>query len=181
MYRRAGPASRERSGVGSTAALPAMADTPLYMPEQAECEFIDTFIDYDDISIVGKREEKEEEEEAILIEVEPSGESARQPAVTQADKTRKDRIRERILWLRSRSKLTIRNLGWSRKDFKRFRLQITGKLGRRQRSNKCEGVKEKDEAKEIVTVQTFSICPVKPILKTTGLTDSQQGITHRLV
>ena len=87
----------------------------LYQQEDSEIEFLDTFLDYDSISIVCKDSDKDIQNQNKDSVKELQTSPDRLPPIMANDKerirSRKERIRERIRWLTSRSKLNIRNLG----------------------------------------------------------------------
>ena len=82
----------------------------LYQQEDTEIEFLDTFLDYDSISIDCK-ESDQMRDSVSSTKQNPHG----LPPIMANDKERiqprKDKLRERIRWLTSRSKLSMRNFG----------------------------------------------------------------------
>ena len=81
----------------------------LYQQEDTEIEFLDTFLDYDSISINCK------ESDPIDSERQSKTNPLGLPPIIANDTHKfqpgKGKIRERLRWLTSRSKLTMRNFG----------------------------------------------------------------------
>ena len=78
----------------------------LYQQEDTEIEFLDTFLDYDSISINCKESDQidsERQSKTNPLGLPPNDMHKFQPG--------KGKIRERLRWLTSRSKLTMRNFG----------------------------------------------------------------------
>ena len=112
--------NKETSASREEAELCLSMDT-LYHGEDTEMEFLDSFLDYDSISIVSPskhhetRENEEEEEEEEVGDVEEilhcviadAGEEV------QSRKKRKAGLKERMAWLASRGKVNMRGLSSS--------------------------------------------------------------------
>lgn len=82
----------------------------LYQQEDTEIEFLDTFLDYDSISINCKESDQESEIKKLSVKGQ-QGLSPTMASEKERIEPRKDRIRERIKSLTNRSKLSLRNFG----------------------------------------------------------------------
>ena len=82
----------------------------LYRGEQEEMDFLDSFMDYDSISIMGPDREAEQEDEEELEEDNEEVEGEEEYSETAK---RRPGLRERMRWLTSRGRLGLRSLGSS--------------------------------------------------------------------
>ena len=79
----------------------------LYEQEDREIDFLENFLDYDCISI----EVKENDEDNInaLSDLDKVGACSKFHPMMKSEKSTKNKIRERLRWLTSRGKLSMRN------------------------------------------------------------------------
>ena len=97
----------------------------LYQQEDTEIEFLENFIDYDSISIVCKENVTDirNNNPEIVNKLQDNKSDGLPPTMAnekEKRKSRKDKIRERLRWLTSKSKLTMRNIG-SRDNLKNMK------------------------------------------------------------
>jgi len=83
----------------------------LYQQEDQEIEFLDNFLDYDSISIVVTENEDTNITNPDVTKKIQDCTSIPPKMKNEKRKSRKNKIRERLRWLTSRSKLSMRNFG----------------------------------------------------------------------
>ena len=102
--------------------LQALSDSVdvLYQQEDQEIEFLDNFLDYDSISIVVTENEDNKISNPDVIKKKQDCTTLPPKMKNEKMKSRKNKIRERLRWLTSRSKLSMRNFG-SRDNLKNMK------------------------------------------------------------
>ena len=142
----------------------------LYEQEDSEIEFLDSFIDYDDISIIYKTiedKEKSERETSVddneIVVVTDKDEEVIREIVINGSETHKKNSREKWKWWKSKGRLILRSLSCN--CFKgRFSSQPTAKYevtAERRQKESCGGSEGNaggaEEEGEVVRVKSFHI------------------------
>ena len=142
----------------------------LYEQEDSEIEFLDSFIDYDDISIIyktvedkGKREAVTGGDESEIIVVTDRNEEATREIIIDGSETKQKAprrsLRERLTWLKSRGKLVVRSLGCNNCIGRRFSKPESKYEVRTERRKEESGSdsSEAEEQKDLIRVKSYHI------------------------
>ena len=140
----------------------------LYEQEDSEIEFLDSFIDYDDISIIYKTvEDKEKSEKVtsvddneIVVVTDKDEEGTLEIVINGSEPSSKKTSREKWKWWKSKGRLILRSFSCNcfrgRCSAKpRSKYEVTAE--RRQEESGSEGTKEEEGGGEVVKVKSFHI------------------------
>ena len=136
----------------------------LYEQEDSEIEFLDSFIDYDDISIIYKTiedKEKSEQETSVddheIVVVTDKAEEGTREIVINGSETSKKISREKWKWWKSKGRLILRRFSCSclrgRFSQPRSRYEVTTERRLEESGSETEG----GAGGELVTVKSFHI------------------------
>ena len=137
----------------------------LYEQEDSEIEFLDSFIDYDDISIIYKTiedKEKREKETSVddneIVVVTDKDEEGTREIVINGSETNKKISGEKWKWWKSKGRLILRSFSCNcfRGRFSKPPSKYEVTAERRQEETVGDG-EETEEEGEVVTVKSFHI------------------------
>ena len=160
----------------------------MYEQEDSEIEFLDSFIDYDDISIIYKSvEEKEKrdvgDENEIIVVTNKDEATTREIVINGSEpaKTEKTSMRERLTWLRSKGRLMLRSLSCNclGQRYLKPRPQCEV-LSERSKEERGSDDSQAEEQKDLVQVKSFHIKQGQVKIKTIETPDDHKNY-HKAV
>ena len=162
-----------------------MSDTlgVLYEQEDSEIEFLDSFIDYDDISIIYKTVDDREKTDVvtaspiggdhneIVVVTDKDEEVTREIIINGSEtsnKTSRTNMRERLIWLKSKGRLIFRSLSCKclGRRFSREKLRYSVTAERSKEESESD-IYDTEQHQDLVKVRSFHIQQEKVKIKQT--------------